>query len=234
MRAKLTYANVMSTIAVFLALAGGVAIGKKLIKGKQIKNGAISTKKLKNLAVTEGKLADKAVTTGKIGDKQVKQGKIGTGAVNTDKLDDKAVTAAKTDFASIGLLKSGRVTSNPDVGAELKPNLISAAGVVVQGRCVNLGTPGNTQAEILAGAPSGNTAAGVYSADGSTVLDGYAGSLSPTPGTVGPAVSAVSVEHRVFLDLHVVTTTGTLSFTAFAAINSQGNACVFSANGIAG
>ena len=59
MRSRLSYANVMATIAVFLAVAGGsayaVGLGKGTVKTKTIKNGAVTTNKLGTEAVTKSK-----------------------------------------------------------------------------------------------------------------------------------------------------------------------------------
>ena len=68
-RSKLSYANVMSTIAVVAVLTSGVAVahhapnntGKKALKKgavttKKLSNGAVGTKKLKNGAVNNAKL----------------------------------------------------------------------------------------------------------------------------------------------------------------------------------
>jgi hypothetical protein len=60
MRPKLTYANVMATIAVFLALGGASYAALKLPKNsvgtKQIKKNAVTTAKIKDGAVTGPKL----------------------------------------------------------------------------------------------------------------------------------------------------------------------------------
>jgi len=68
---RLTYANVMSTIAVFLVLGGATAvaastIGKNSVGSKQLKNNAVTTAKLKNGAVTGPKLENGSVTGAKI------------------------------------------------------------------------------------------------------------------------------------------------------------------------
>lgn len=86
-RKRLTYANVVSTIAVFLVLGGGAAVaadqlGKNSVGSKQLKKNAVTAAKLKNNAVTAAKLAN--------------------GAVTNAKLADNAVTGAKVDEASLG------------------------------------------------------------------------------------------------------------------------------------
>jgi hypothetical protein len=60
-RKRLTYANVMSSIAVFLVLGGGAAIaagqlGKNSVGSKQLKKNAVTTAKIKKGAVTGAKV----------------------------------------------------------------------------------------------------------------------------------------------------------------------------------
>jgi hypothetical protein len=61
LRERLTYANVMSTIAVFLVLGGGAAfaagqLAKNSVGSKQLKNNAVTTAKIKKGAVTGAKV----------------------------------------------------------------------------------------------------------------------------------------------------------------------------------
>lgn len=65
-RKRLTYANVMSSIAVFLVLGGATAfaaghLGKNSVGSKQLKNNAVTSAKIKNGAITGLKLAKGAV-----------------------------------------------------------------------------------------------------------------------------------------------------------------------------
>jgi hypothetical protein len=57
LRSKLTYANVISTLCLFLLLCGGVA----LAAGKLAKN-SVGTKQIKNQAVTAAKIKNGAIT----------------------------------------------------------------------------------------------------------------------------------------------------------------------------
>lgn len=73
-RDKITYANVVSTLALFLVLAGGSAfaasrLGANSVKTRQIGNGAVTAVKIKNGAVTPVKLsaASKAALSGPAG-----------------------------------------------------------------------------------------------------------------------------------------------------------------------
>jgi hypothetical protein len=58
---KLTYANVVSTLALFLVVAGGSALA-----ANQLAKNSVGTKQLKNNAVTTAKIANGAVTGAKI------------------------------------------------------------------------------------------------------------------------------------------------------------------------
>jgi hypothetical protein len=83
-RKRLTYANVMSSIAVFLILGGATAIAAKKIGTGQLKAGAVTTGKIKKGAVKTGKLAKEAVKTAKIANSAVTSEKILNGTVTRD------------------------------------------------------------------------------------------------------------------------------------------------------
>ena len=90
-RKRLTYANVMSSIAVFFVLGGGAAIaanqlGKNAVGPKQLKKNAVTTPKLKKNAVSTAKLKKNAVATAKI--------------------RNNAVTGAKINEATLGAVPS--------------------------------------------------------------------------------------------------------------------------------
>ena len=60
-KSKLSYANVVSTIALFLALTGGVVYAASKIATKDIQRQAVTGKKIAPEAVKNGKLAAGAV-----------------------------------------------------------------------------------------------------------------------------------------------------------------------------
>jgi hypothetical protein len=104
---KLSYANAMATIAVFIALGGAaVAAGlpKHSVGPKQLKRGAVTPAALRKGAVTAGKIAPKAVVAGKLGPFAVLPGNLGNGIISTAKLGNGAVIAAK--------IKNGVITTN--------------------------------------------------------------------------------------------------------------------------
>lgn len=122
-RLKLNYANVIATIALFVALGGAaVAAGlpKKSVGPQQLKAGAVTTKALHRQAVRSGKIAPEAVTAGKLGPFAVLPGNLGNGIISTEKLGDGSVIAAK--------IKNGVVTTNKlDGGAVTSAKLDESA-----------------------------------------------------------------------------------------------------------
>lgn len=105
LRSKLTYANVMATIAVFLVVTGvGFAVAalpKKSVGKRQLRNGAVSGKKIRKNAVTSAKIKASAVG----------RSEIASGAVNTGKISNKSVTRGKLadDVAPLlGTLRTGQ------------------------------------------------------------------------------------------------------------------------------
>ncbi len=85
-RKRLTYANVMSSIAVFLVLGGATAFAAKKIGSNEIKGNSITTGKLKKESVTKAKLKKASVDSSKLADDAVTTAKIAKGAVTGEKL----------------------------------------------------------------------------------------------------------------------------------------------------
>jgi hypothetical protein len=75
-RKRLTYANVMATIAVFGVVAGSGAYAASKLK---LKNNSVTTKKIRNGAVVNSKLADGAITNPKLADGAVTRSKLASG-----------------------------------------------------------------------------------------------------------------------------------------------------------
>lgn len=99
-RKRLTYANVVSSICLFLLLGGGAAfaaskLAKNTVGANQIKKNAVTAAKLKNNAVTAAKIQANAVTSEKIADNAVTTTKIANNAVTLAKIADNSVNSAK-------------------------------------------------------------------------------------------------------------------------------------------
>ncbi|HEX5930071.1 MAG TPA: hypothetical protein VFY48_11850 [Solirubrobacterales bacterium] len=160
LRPKLTYSNLIATIALFIAL-GGVAVAAGLPKNsvgpKQLKRGAVTAAKIRKAAVTAGKLAPKSVVAGKLGANSVLPGNIGNGAITSAKIGNGAVIAAS--------IKNGVVTTN-----KLQNEAVNSA---------KLGKGSVTPAKlsddfgpVLGTLKSGQTLRGVFDVGGTANVDG--------------------------------------------------------------
>ena len=79
-RRHLTYANVIATLALFLALSGGVVWAAGKIGTSRLKSGAVTAGKIKRNAVIASKIKANAVTGTKIKNGAVSFAKLGTGS----------------------------------------------------------------------------------------------------------------------------------------------------------
>jgi hypothetical protein len=95
-RSRLSYANVISTLALFLVLGGGAAIA-----ATELKPNSVGTAQLKAQTVTGAKIKSGAVTGSKIADGAVDTGKLAGGAVTSDRIADGAVTTGKIANGSV-------------------------------------------------------------------------------------------------------------------------------------
>jgi hypothetical protein len=99
-RRRLTYANVVATMALFLALSGGVVWAA----------GKVGSKNLRANAVTAGKIKRNAVTSAKIRSDAVTAAKIKAGSVDFTKLA--AGTSVIADAGSAAVVANGAAPVN--------------------------------------------------------------------------------------------------------------------------
>jgi hypothetical protein len=112
-RSRLTYSNLIATMALFIAL-GGVAVA-----ATQLPRNSVGARQLKRGAVTSAKLAKKSVTNGKLAANSVGPGNIGNGAVTSAKLAANSVIAStiKNSVITTNKLNTEAVTT-PKLGNE--------------------------------------------------------------------------------------------------------------------
>lgn len=141
-RARITYANVASTLALVVALGMGSAyaagqLPSKSVGARQLRPGAVTARKLrrnavtspkiKALAVKQGKIANGAVVSSKIANGSVGEAKIAPGAITPSKVPDDSLTGAKIVESTLGQVPSaGRAdhatfadSSNPEAFAKV-------------------------------------------------------------------------------------------------------------------
>ena len=97
LKRHLSVANVLSCVALFVALSATAVAATKIapgqVKAVNIATGAVTNPKLKNLGVTSSKIANGTIVSGKLKNAAVTNGKLANGAVTSGKLAKKAVTA---------------------------------------------------------------------------------------------------------------------------------------------
>jgi hypothetical protein len=102
-RRHVTYANVMSSLAVFMILGGATAFAAvKKVGPNEIKANSIKTGKIVKEAVAAGKIKNGAVIESKIGDGAVTTNKLADNAVTTPKIANDAVTGEKVNESTLG------------------------------------------------------------------------------------------------------------------------------------
>ena len=194
LKRHLNVANVLSAIALFVALSGvtyAATAAKNSVKTKSIAKGAVTTPKLKNLAVTSGKLGNGAVISSKIGasavgGNQIADGsvrsvelgggvvtnaKIQNGAVSDAKLANNAVTSSKINAEAVTTGKLGNESvTGAKLSASILGQLVKNVSYVTAKSAKNSGS--ENAAEATATCPAGKQAIG-----------GGARILSATPTT---------------------------------------------------
>jgi hypothetical protein len=132
LRGKLTYANVVSSLCLFLLLGGGAAVAAGLAKNsvgaKQLKKNAVTTVKVKNGAITEAKIAKGAVTASKIADGSLTGAQIDASTLGTVPSAHSAGTASTANIANTANVAKSLTPSEPWhlVGAPGEPKFVGS------------------------------------------------------------------------------------------------------------
>jgi hypothetical protein len=213
-RKRLTYANVMSSIAVFLVLGGATAIA-----ANQLGKGSVGKKQLKANAVTSAKIKKNAVTSAKIKN----------GAVTGAKVQDGSLTGADINAATLGIvptsattevIKGGRGTvalgqqttifTHGPVSVSVKCEVPKENENVITARALISSSTGNT---VFTSWEDGATDLGPGTPEDERFLNGY--SWASSSGDFGyDSASDVGVS---------ATAANGQSFTAYVALASEKN-----------
>ena len=169
-RKRLTYSNLIASLALFAAL-GGVAVAAGLPKNsvgpKQIKRGAVTAAKIRKQAVTSAKLANGAVTIGKLAPNSVGPTNIGNGAVTTPKLGKASVIAEsiKNSVITTNKLNNEAVTTSKIDKEAVVTNKIgneSVTSAKLGKESVTAAKLGKEVGPLLGTLKSGQTLSGVF------------------------------------------------------------------------
>lgn len=148
---RFTYANVISTLALFLVLGGASALAatqlaKNSVGPKQLKKNAVSAAKIKKEAVSGAKIKAGAVGTGQLADGAVTSSKIGPGAVAAAQLEpgQRSEVIASSTSSAFSLID----TYNPETWTTVMSLNLPSGNWVVQ---ANLGLAIGGSGEIHIG-----------------------------------------------------------------------------------
>ena len=154
-RQRLTYANVMSTIAVFLVLGGATALAasqleKNSVGTKQLKKNAVTTAKIKKESITNAKIKKGTITGGSLNLGTLGTVPSATTAGNADKLGGQLPSAyqprirwALVSPTGVVLRQSGGITVEVLVGGLYQLNFgANVSNSALAGNTVDNGTAG--------------------------------------------------------------------------------------------
>jgi hypothetical protein len=216
---RLTYANVMSTVAVFVALGGGayaaLSVPRNSVGTQQLKNGAVSSAKLKSGAVTNNKLASGAVTALKVARNSLTGAQINAATLGVVPSASHASTADSAANATAATNATNAVHANTAGDASTLGGISSSAfihgsGQVIVGRReLNNGTPATTLVDV---AGVGSVTTDCNAGAGSLQFTNHSGNtedvttsfdygaplgFTPADGGTGGAILGISSAHVV-------------------------------------
>lgn len=185
----LTVANVISCMALFVALSGvavaakatltknqvkATNIAKQAVTAPKLKNNAVISSKLATNSVIAAKIANGAVTAGKIANGAVRSGQLGGGVVTEGKLKNGAVTNAKL---AEGAISSSKIA--PTLYAQMLKNVtyVTETGI----------NDSETAKSVTATCPTGKQAIG-----GGVRINSPA-TVNVVPSESAPVTSATNV-----------------------------------------
>jgi hypothetical protein len=181
LRRQITYANVVSTLALFLALGGSAVYAAGKIGGDQIKKGAIRSYQIQN--------------------SQVRRQDIAGGSINSRKVSNESLTGKDIKESTLGLVPLAQDAHTLN-GATLRTVRFSqgdgagSANVLsVGGLSASLACPGGTATLTVRGSTSGD-AGTLFDSDSGGVLEFNSGTPQ-TITTAGASNTGIVSVHRV-------------------------------------
>ena len=113
---RLTYANVVATLALVLAVGGGSAYAASRITASEIAPGAVTSAKIKQRAVKSGKIAVGAVRGNQVADHALSSTQIAAGSIKPESLEVPLAFVANFGGGGIGV-PSGEPADYPLINA---------------------------------------------------------------------------------------------------------------------
>jgi len=150
MKRHFSYANVVATLALFLALTGGVVvaasdigsddIAKRAVKTKNIADNAIKSPQIKNNAVTSGDIRDQNITGEDIAEGTIEGSDLQEGTVKGGRVGDESLTGADLQNGTVGPADLG-VPAGQTLRGAIGADFTAAAGAEDFGTIASLPIP---------------------------------------------------------------------------------------------
>jgi hypothetical protein len=168
-RSHLSFANVISMIALFVALGGAsyaaVTLPKNSVGPKQIKKRAVRGKHINKNAISSSKIQNNAINGAKVSDGALTGADLADGSIGTIDLADGSVTSAKVADGAVALADLAPEATGPRAFARVRADGVLETEGDAQTPPLPSQNRGVDQADIQknAGAPATeSTGPGVY------------------------------------------------------------------------
>jgi hypothetical protein len=161
LRSRLTYANVVSTIALGLAVGGGTAYAAIKIGTSNIRYHAVTGSKLSNNSVTASKVKNNALSASDIRDNSITSAEIRAGSLlATDFAANQLPKGEKGDKGDPATSIFGVVTANGGLSSFKNVTAISGTGPYTLtfsqdvSKCAAVATPAGASPGVVSAAPT--------------------------------------------------------------------------------
>lgn len=164
-RERLSYANVMATLAVFMVLGGGAyAVSKNSIGTKQLKGHSVGTHQLKEQAVKNNKIKKKTIKNSRVKKETLKGNRLKDSSISSSKLSD-VETFGNGSFVKVIATEGATVAAARDAAPEV--TLFKKGPLSITYKCFY-----DTSTSVTWGEIYGKTDTNMSLLDGEDNLDG--------------------------------------------------------------
>jgi len=202
LRAAFSYANVVSTLCLFLVLGGGMAfaatqLGKNTVGSKQLKKNAVTAAKVKANAITGAKVKDGSLTGADLQNGSLGGAALQDGSVSAAKLADNSVGAAKLADGSVsgsklqdGSVNGAKVQDGSLTGADINQSTLTS---VRASNVIGMGFKGDGNCSAATPLPPGVSAAHIGSPGSGSCRITFPSSVIDCAATATPHVRATGL-----------------------------------------
>lgn len=116
---RLTYANIVSTIALFVALGTGGAYASTMLTGSNIKDGSLTGRD-----IASGSVQSSDIANGSISGSDIRDGSISAEKLSSEYIRDVSNSVSSNNIFD-GTIRSADIANGAIVGADIAPGSVS-------------------------------------------------------------------------------------------------------------